>query len=407
MFELFGANLPAYAKFFIAFATVLALIGITAWLVRRFGGDRLGGGNVRGRQPRLAVIDAATVDARRRLVLIRRDNVEHLLLIGGLTDIVVEPNIVRAAALRETTREPARVEPARIETARPETTLRQAAPVDNGWPLQPAGEPAAPPPRSYRPAAEEPWLAAEPNARPRQADSSSLTGLSAELSTKLHVQEPAPVRAEPAYRPEPTYRAEPAMRSEPTMRSESAMRSEPPPRHEPAPIRHEPPVRAEPSYRAEPAPRSETPVLRSEPRHSPALAVPAEPAAAQNDHNLAEMAQQLEAALRRPPAPEARPPVTDPLASQPAVAEQRPANRDYKLRVDPQFETRQALKPEPRFEAQPEFEVRPEPRAPEARPRAAAPGPQPAAPQVAGPPPVFNSLEEEMASLLGRPPGKP
>ncbi|MBI1201359.1 MAG: hypothetical protein GC182_02490, partial [Rhodopseudomonas sp.] len=386
----------AYAKFFIAFATVLALIGITAWLVRRFGGDRLGGGNVRGRQPRLAVIDAATVDARRRLVLIRRDNVEHLLLIGGLTDIVVEPNIVRAAALRETTREPARVEPPRIEAARPEPALRQAAPVDNGWPLQPVSEPAppAPPPRSYRAAADEPWLAAEPNARPRQADSSSLTGLAAELSTKLHVQEPAPVRAEPAYR------AEPALRSEPVMRSE------PPLRHEPAPIRHEPPVRAEPTYRAEPAPRSETPVLRSEPRHSPALAATAEPAAGQNDHNLAEMAQQLEAALRRPPAPEARPPVTDPLAAtQPAVADQRPAGRDYKLRVDPQFETQQAVKAEPRFEAQPEPRPQ-ETREHRARSAAPVPGPQPTAPQ-AGPPQVFNSLEEEMASLLGRPPGKP
>src|SRR5664279_5714347 len=53
------------------------------------------GGGTRGRQPRLAVIDAATVDGRRRLVLIRRDNVEHLLMIGGPTDVVVEPNIVR------------------------------------------------------------------------------------------------------------------------------------------------------------------------------------------------------------------------------------------------------------------------------------------------------------------------
>ena len=44
------------------------------------------------------VIDAATVDGRRRLVLIRRDNVEHLLIIGGPTDVVVEQNIVRATA---------------------------------------------------------------------------------------------------------------------------------------------------------------------------------------------------------------------------------------------------------------------------------------------------------------------
>ena len=111
MFEtLFGSEMPLAARFFIAFLVVLALIGLTAWLVRRFGANRLGGAAARGRQPRLAVIDAATVDGRRRLVLIRRDNVEHLLMIGGPTDLVVEPNIVRAVGSREITREPGRIE---------------------------------------------------------------------------------------------------------------------------------------------------------------------------------------------------------------------------------------------------------------------------------------------------------
>src|SRR5437762_8807169 len=82
--------------FFFAFVAVLALIGVAAWLVRRFAGNRLGANPNRGRAPRLAVIDAAAVDSRRRLVLVRRDNVEHLLMIGGPGDIVVEQNIVRA-----------------------------------------------------------------------------------------------------------------------------------------------------------------------------------------------------------------------------------------------------------------------------------------------------------------------
>ena len=117
MFEtLFGSEMPLAARFFIAFLVVLALIGVTAWLVRRFGANRLGGASARGRQPRLAVIDAATVDGRRRLVLIRRDNIEHLLMIGGPTDLVVEPNIVRAVGSREVTREPARLA-ATVETA--------------------------------------------------------------------------------------------------------------------------------------------------------------------------------------------------------------------------------------------------------------------------------------------------
>src|SRR4249919_1820231 len=87
--------------FFFAFVAVLALIGVAAWLVRRFASNRLGTNTNRSRMPRLAVIDAAAVDGRRRLVLVRRDNIEHLLMIGGPTDIVVEPNIVRATPGRD------------------------------------------------------------------------------------------------------------------------------------------------------------------------------------------------------------------------------------------------------------------------------------------------------------------
>src|SRR4030081_2275775 len=87
--------------FFLAFVAVLVLIGAVAWGVRRYATNRLGANTNRGRMPRLAVIDAAAVDGRRRLVLVPRDNVEHLLMIGGPTDIVVEPNIVRAVSARD------------------------------------------------------------------------------------------------------------------------------------------------------------------------------------------------------------------------------------------------------------------------------------------------------------------
>jgi hypothetical protein len=348
MFELFGDALPLPAKFFIAFAVVLALIGLTAWLVRRFGANRLGGGNARGRQPRLAVIDAAAVDGRRRLVLIRRDNVEHLLMIGGPTDVVVEQNIVRAAT--SASREP----------ARGESSPRPAQPVENSWPLQPASEPTpVPAPRPYRTSAtEEPWLPPEPGARARPADSNSLTGLAVELSTRLAPPEPA---------------------------SPTIARSEPPARVNPPPV---PPVAA--------------PVLAPE----PLAAVPP-----QDDHNLAEMAQQLEAALRRAPMPEPRPPVSDPLAAQAAAKPAdapRASGRDYKLRIDPRFEARADSKFEPKFESKPEprFDQRPEPKfeaAPE--PRVEARPAEPRQPPPAGKA-VFDSLDEEMASLLGRPPGK-
>src|SRR5437016_6281648 len=97
MFDFLFGEGQGGLRFLFAFIVVLGLIALTTWLVRRFGGDRLGAAAGRGRQPRLAVIDAAAVDGRRRLILIRRDNVEHLLMIGGPTDVVVEANIVRAA----------------------------------------------------------------------------------------------------------------------------------------------------------------------------------------------------------------------------------------------------------------------------------------------------------------------
>jgi flagellar protein FliO/FliZ len=299
MFDPFGSEMPLAVKFFVAFAIVLALIGLTAWLVRRFGANRLG--TSRGRQPRLAVIDAAAVDGRRRLVLIRRDNIEHLLMIGGPTDVVVEPNIVRAVGTREVSRE----QPQRIP---PEAAPRAPAPNEGAWPLQPASEPAPitpmSAPRPYRTnATDEPWLPPEPGARARPAD---LGGLAGELSARLNPQEPA-VRAEPRL-------------------AAAASPSEPP---------------------------------------------------QQNDHNLAEMAQQLEAALRRTPLPEGRPPVTDPLAAGKASESQRIPPREMKPRPEPRLEA----KPEPKLEPKLESTV--------------TPGKA-----------LYDNLEQEMANLLGRPPGK-
>src|SRR5271155_2014000 len=163
MFDtLFGAEMPLAVRFFLAFLIVLGLIGATAWAVRRFGAGRLGAGT-RGRQPRLAVIDYASVDGRRRLILVRRDNVEHLLMIGGPSDVVVEPNIVRAVAA-----------PRDVPGSRPATgldALPRAIPLpENGpggsWPLQPEPNggprpsprleplPDEPSPRSFVPLAE-------------------------------------------------------------------------------------------------------------------------------------------------------------------------------------------------------------------------------------------------------------
>jgi flagellar protein FliO/FliZ len=358
MFDIFGSEMPLPAKFFIAFAAVLALIGLTAWLVRRFGSDRLGGSNARGRQPRLAVIDAATVDARRRLVLIRRDNVEHLMMIGGPTDVVVEQNIVRGAPASPRAPEPV--------TRPADVAMRPVPSAADNFPLQPVSEQAPlPPPRPYRaPATEEPWHAPEPGARPRPASSeNSLSGLAAELSSRIapppDVVQPPPMRAE-------------------------APRMAAPQMAPPAPVA--PPVA---SPVAPPVAAAEF-----EPGESP-----------QTDQNLADMAQQLEAALRRAPA-ENRAPVTDPLAVPVAPKPVEVPRREYKLRVDPRIEAPSAKLddgwPEPSFDA-----PRAEPRVDQPRGRTEPrPAPQPPRPAAPAGQSVYDSLEQEMANLLGRPPGK-
>ncbi len=95
MDALFG-GMPDAVRFVFAFVVVLGLIVAGAFLWRKFGGSALTTIGSRTRQPRLAVIETMVVDARRRLVLVRRDNAEHLLLIGGPTDVVIEPSIARA-----------------------------------------------------------------------------------------------------------------------------------------------------------------------------------------------------------------------------------------------------------------------------------------------------------------------
>jgi len=44
-------------------------------------------------EPRLAVTEQASVDSRRKLLLIRRDDVEHLIMTGGPVDVVIETGI--------------------------------------------------------------------------------------------------------------------------------------------------------------------------------------------------------------------------------------------------------------------------------------------------------------------------
>lgn len=80
-----------YVRGLAALVAVLGLIAGAAWVARRMGFGSARSGSRRDR--RLAISEVLAVDNRRRLVLIKRDAVEHLLLIGGTGDVIVERGI--------------------------------------------------------------------------------------------------------------------------------------------------------------------------------------------------------------------------------------------------------------------------------------------------------------------------
>ncbi|MBT3532640.1 MAG: FliO/MopB family protein [Rhodospirillaceae bacterium] len=81
-----------YLRFLLALLVVLGLIGGFAWIARRTGVGGIQTGK-RGRSDRLEVVEALSIDARRRLVIVRRDDREHLLLLGPDGERVIETNI--------------------------------------------------------------------------------------------------------------------------------------------------------------------------------------------------------------------------------------------------------------------------------------------------------------------------
>lgn len=226
MSGLFGVELPTPVNFVIAFVFVLLLIGAAAWLVRRFGATRIDPA-ARGRQPRLAVIDSAAVDGRRKLVIIRRDNVEHLLMIGGPSDVVVETNIIRGTA--PVTRDAPVARNGGAEAMPRAMPLADPTP----WPLQP--EPAPVPVqavRAPRVAADDAWQTpAEPAPvappapevrAPRPAD--TLAGLAEELGRPEPVAARVQVQPSRAAAPQQSPAAADQSLAEMAQRLEAALR---------------------------------------------------------------------------------------------------------------------------------------------------------------------------------------
>lgn len=85
-------ELSAYFRFVAALIFVLGIIGVLALIARRFvpGARNI---NRRGTKRRLSIVEVVPVDTKRRLVLLKRDDTEHLILLGPTGDTVVERNI--------------------------------------------------------------------------------------------------------------------------------------------------------------------------------------------------------------------------------------------------------------------------------------------------------------------------
>jgi len=265
-------NLPLGDKPALQIAVLagIVIVAITALVIayRALFGHRLrfaGGG--KARQPRLGLVDAFSLDGQRQLVIVRRDNVEHLLMIGGPNDIVVESQIVRALpqALPRDQAPPREKDVAAPSAPSPKAPIAVA-------PVPPA---IKPPPAAVIPPAPPPIAAAAiPPARP--------------VAPPAPIVMPMPVRA--AVRPEPAAaiqaKGPPPASPQSPLPAAASLPAKAPPAPEPAEIRAAPRPSVLPLRPSVPAPKpSPLPppiVMSSGPSNPPApprpVVMPAPPA---------------------------------------------------------------------------------------------------------------------------------
>ena len=84
-----------YLRFILVLVFVLGLVLALGWVLKRSG---IGGQAVMGKGKRLGVVETTFLGPKHRLVLLRRDAVEHLVLIGPTYASVVESGIAGAPA---------------------------------------------------------------------------------------------------------------------------------------------------------------------------------------------------------------------------------------------------------------------------------------------------------------------
>ncbi|MCJ2071981.1 hypothetical protein MKK75_24795 [Methylobacterium sp. J-030] len=403
---MFGSDGSPIVQYVVIFAVIFTALAAIVFTVRRLTGrtpalpSRNGS---RGRQPRLGIVDVYELDRARQLILLRRDNVEHLLLVGGPNDVVVERNIQRGqrplteASLR------ADAAPDALDEPLPDPLVQggrlpeppRALPEMAGLRTEPL----------FDPGFEMPVIVPSPIPRSGGGPSVSLPldptllggdepgqDISAPLSPPPAPKTTAPVR-------------------EPVAPRRVLSRTAPPlidPRPEPA------------SERApDPAPAADQTA-----RQAPSLTVPVERRTV-DPAILSDMARQLQAALSRPtsavtpaPSPAASPVPAeggDPVAAAPPApvtqAEPVPPSPAPTIEaavrptapVAPPF-----VQPAPPYPEAPRASHSPAPPAPKALPAFRPPPPEPSSAarsdaKSTGNPFSVEEIEAEFARLLGRP----
>ncbi|MCP4181698.1 MAG: FliO/MopB family protein [Hyphomicrobiales bacterium] len=88
-------SFPASVKLIIVALILVAILALAVWVMRWFF-NRVAKSNNQNTASRLVIVSATNIDSHRRLVLIRRDDVEHLVMIGGASDVLIESNIDNA-----------------------------------------------------------------------------------------------------------------------------------------------------------------------------------------------------------------------------------------------------------------------------------------------------------------------
>ncbi|MGL4242587.1 MAG: hypothetical protein ACRCTI_15865, partial [Beijerinckiaceae bacterium] len=85
--QFFGGDGARYVVWALTAVALILTALLLLWLIRKALGDRINMSDRpdrRGRPPRLGVTETFTIGPQgRRLVMVRRDNVEHLIMIGG------------------------------------------------------------------------------------------------------------------------------------------------------------------------------------------------------------------------------------------------------------------------------------------------------------------------------------